>query len=57
MLSFYNKDESPIIILYREEIQKLRAELEEYKKENYELKREMATLKVEKSDDSHFLLY
>eukprot|EP00026_Physarum_polycephalum_P006662 Phypoly_transcript_06713.p1 GENE.Phypoly_transcript_06713~~Phypoly_transcript_06713.p1 ORF type:complete len:440 (+),score=56.17 Phypoly_transcript_06713:298-1617(+) len=57
VLTPHNKDESPLIMILREEMQKLKSELEECKKENFELKRELSLLKAEKTDDNSFLLY
>eukprot|EP01111_Echinosteliopsis_oligospora_P012598 TRINITY_DN4332_c0_g1_i1.p1 TRINITY_DN4332_c0_g1~~TRINITY_DN4332_c0_g1_i1.p1 ORF type:complete len:487 (-),score=123.19 TRINITY_DN4332_c0_g1_i1:76-1317(-) len=57
-LGVYNREESPLITLYRAEIMSLQSQLEECQKENLELKREIALLKEDKSEENNnFLLY
>jgi hypothetical protein len=54
VLTPHNKDESPLILILREEIQKLKAELDETKKENFDLK--VTYLLLSSSSISFFLL-
>jgi len=56
LLNTYNRDESPLIFLLREEIQKLKAELEDSKKENFELKRELQLMKAERAEENSLFL-
>lgn len=52
----YLKEENPLVAMYREELIKLRAEMEVMRQENFDLKREVASLKAERAEGSPYIL-